>query len=530
MYERILRMPDKIIVETQQNLHELKKQENTAHIDDIRVYFSMDSNSGLDVYVEAKQTPLKNIRLRWNISIPNDCRFLGDALERSYGDLEWRGLVPDRAMPWYFLMNNATTTIGYGVKVRPSSLCFWQVDTNGITLWLDVRNGGNGVVLGNRTLKICSIVNEVYEHTDPFIATQNFCKVMCTDPILPKEPVYGFNNWYSSYGDISEQQVLEDTDELCKIVGENIDNRPFMVIDDGWQIAHKLNEYNGGPWHSGNSKFPDMKKLAQAIKKKNCKPGIWVRLLHTSDQELPSSWRLKKNYDVLDPSVPAVLDYIKQTIRLLVDWGYELIKHDFSTNDLFNCWGFQMNPSAPESDWEFADKSKTTAEIIINLYETILDATDGHAYILGCNCIGHLGAGLMHIQRIGDDVSGICWERTRKYGINTLAFRLPQHKTFFDIDADCIGITDSVPWRYNSQWADLIGRSGTPMFVSAKLQCLSEKQRPKLIELFQINSKQSDSIKPLDWMDTVCPSTWVINGNIEKYDWYEENGLSSFHV
>lgn len=51
-----------------------------------------------------------------------------------------------------------------------------------------------------------------------------------------------------------------------------------MVIDDCWQEHHRLDEYNGGPWTKGNAKFPDMKGLADKLKEKGVRPGIWVRL------------------------------------------------------------------------------------------------------------------------------------------------------------------------------------------------------------------------------------------------------------
>ena len=70
------------------------------------------------------------------------------------------------------------------------------------------------------------------------------------------------------------------------------------------------------------------------------------------------------------------------------------------------------------------------------------------------------------MQRTGDDTSGRDWNRTRKMGVNTLAFRAPQQGTFFAIDADCAAITKDVPWQFSAQWLDLLARSGAPLFVS----------------------------------------------------------------
>ena len=65
--------------------------------------------------------------------------------------------------------------------------------------------------------------------------------------------------------------------------------------------------------------------------------------------------------------------------------------------------------------WHFGDGTKTTAEVVLGLYGAILRAA-GDSLVLGCNCMGHLGGGLMHLNRTGDDTSGVPWERTRQRG------------------------------------------------------------------------------------------------------------------
>lgn len=253
-----------------------------------------------------------------------------------------------------------------------------------------------------------------------------------------------------------------------------------------------------------------------------------MRLLLTTDETLPQHYRFPHKPDVLDPSVPDVLEYVHTCVKRAVSWGYELIKHDFSTFDIFGAWGFEMSPSMASGSWHFADESRTTAEIIISLYRTILDAAGENCLILGFNCIGHLGAGLMHLQRIGDDTSGLHWERTRNIGINSLAFRLPQHKTFFEIDADCVGITGQIPWEYNKQWLSLLAQSGTSLFVSAKPGVLSEAEQADVRQAFRINALQADTCIPIDWQETTCPTQFAINGSIQTFNWYEKSGLFGF--
>src|SRR5689334_1035795 len=91
------------------------------------------------VELSSPSAAIRRMRLRWNGRLDDVRLVLGDAWERGYGDLEWRGFVPDRVMPWYFATTDGRVTNAYGVRTGASALCFWQVDPQGISLWLDVR-------------------------------------------------------------------------------------------------------------------------------------------------------------------------------------------------------------------------------------------------------------------------------------------------------------------------------------------------------------------------------------------------------
>ena len=111
-----------------------------------------------------------------------------------------------------------------------------------------------------------------------------------------------------------------------------------------------------------------------------------------------------RNPRYLDPSHPAVLQKVTEdTKRFTEDWGYQLIKHDFSTCDIFGFWGFQRIGFWAEDGWHFFDETKTSAEIIVQFYRTIYESAAPGTVILGCNVIGHLAAGLVHLNRTGDD-------------------------------------------------------------------------------------------------------------------------------
>jgi len=531
MLKNILKVnrPDFIELTTETKTVTAKWENDDYNLDDINVKLNQD-NEHLAIFLTAQTSKVKWIKLRWNnLSWDKNVRFLGDAWERGYGDMEWKGMNPNRFMPWYFCAKSEAKSICYGLKVRPSAMCFWQVDSLGMTLFLDVRCGGSGVNLKGRVIKLADVIACEMRDCTSFEAMQEFCGQMCEDPILPKYPVYGSNNWYYAYGKSSESEILADCDYILNLT-KDIENKPYMVIDDCWQEHHRLNEYNGGPWTKGNEKFPDMKALADKLVQKGVRPGIWVRLLLNEDENIKNEWRLSHN-NCIDPTNPEALNYIKEDIKRICNWGYTLIKHDFSTFDLFGKWGFQMSPLVTDDGWHFYDDSLTSAEVVKLLYKVILDASveasNGETLILGCNTIGHLGAGYMHINRTGDDTSGVDWERTRFMGVNTLAFRLPQHGKFYEIDADCVGIDGGISWSMNKQWADVLAQSGTPLFISVRPNILDETEKQELHEILKVASKQEHHVIPVDWEETTCPEHWQDKDHdIDcKYQWFEETGL-----
>jgi alpha-galactosidase len=208
-------------------------------------------------------------------------------------------------------------------------------------------------------------------------------------------------------------------------------------------------------------------------------------------------------------------------------WGYELMKHDYTTFDVFGRWGFQMGPGLTRDGWTFAEGPvRTTAEVIDELYRTIRDAA-GDALVIGCNTVSHLSAGRFELCRVGDDTSGTEWSRTRKMGVNTLAFRAPQHGTFYAADADCVGVTNAIPWEYDRQWLDLLARSGTPTFVSLAPDALDETRRRDLRAALALAARPQPLAEPLDWQHTAWPTRWRVGGAAHVYDWTGPDGAAA---
>jgi len=521
----VFRQPSNVRVHTELARHTIRARNSKSvwQHEDIGVATRL-KDDGLHVELSSPKSAVRYVELRWQQRVPERMKYLGDHWERGYGDLSWTGMTPDKPMPWYFFVFDGAEIFGCGVKTGAQAFCWWNVDPHGITLWMDVRSGGVGVRLGSRKIEMATVVERLsQENETTYEAATHFTAMLCDQPLLPKQPVYGANNCYydPSYDHRSRERILQDTKLLADLAG-NSANRPFSMIDDGWENASSL---AASPWRSGNERFPDMAGLAGQIKKIGARPGIWYRPL-LANQDVPKSWILAgrqslvgQGKSIMDPTIPEVLERIKQDVARMVDWGYELIKYDDTTHDTLGYWGEIMGSRITGDGWQFSDQSRTNAEILMSIYSAIRQSA-GETLLMGCNTVGHLCAGHVHIQRIGDNTSGHEWLRTRKMGINSLAFRGMQHGHLFATDADCVGLTSQIPWRLNDQWMELLAASGTSMFVSTQSNYVKEKQKTALSRAYDRASRPQPLVQPIDWIENSCPTRWKSGEEFFEFNWW----------
>ncbi|MEU8223926.1 hypothetical protein [Kribbella sp. NPDC048915] len=492
------------------------------------------ARAGIDVtwndgVVEVTAAKVSRVALRWSEQVPADALILGDAWERSYGDLQWRHQQPERFLPWYFLVHSAAGTFGLGVDVQPNAFCSWTVDRDGFTLWLDLRNGGGPTFLDGRTLA-AAVVRRFEDAGSPWQTLHAAVASLSTrlparpEPAPVAGPVVGANNWYYAYGEnFDEKAVLRDAATIVELAdGHPV--KPFSVVDDGWYPGGIA---SGGPWDRGTpGVFDDLAGTAAAIKAIGARPGLWFRpLLVREPSAFASTGPHDKPGRALDPSYPEVLDGVRADLQRFRDWGFELVKHDFSTYDVFGNFGPAMGSRLTRNGWQLHDPSRTTAEIMLDFYREIRSAA-ADLVLIGCNTVGHLAAGLVDIQRTGDDTSGRDWERTRKMGVNTLAFRLPQHNRFFAVDADCVPCTPQTPWELNERFLDLIARSGTALFLSIDPAARSERIDRALRDSIRLalDGGVDGGIEPIDWLVNTTPNEWRSGAETIRYDWSQPWG------
>lgn len=512
----LINYPDEVWAQLNDQWFQLTRSAGTLFTyKDVQVDITVNKNAQ-SVQVQSPETELQAIRLKWKYDTGKYTKVLGDHWERSYGDLGWKEPVSTVKNPWYVLLNDGLHTVCFGVKTGAASLCWWTVNHGNLELTMDTHSGGVGVKLGQRKLHAADIVtmdNSAGENA--YHTATRFCKVMCEHPRLPKHPVYGINDWYVAYGNNSYASIRDQTAVMATLMPDSV-NRPFSVIDDGWQIADDFSKVN--------DKFKDMQKLAEEIKGLGMRPGLWTRPLiaKLTDKHNLLAPNIPNRNDpkvpILDPTIPENIERVKYNMSVYQQWGYELVKHDYSSYDIFGKWGFNMNNNFTSAGWKFYDQSRTNAELVTALYRAIRESA-GDLYVIGCNTISHLSAGLFELNRTGDDTSGKEWARTRKMGVNTLGFRLPQHNTFYAVDGDCVGLTKDVPWEKNKQWLQLLARSGSALFVSADLKVLGAEQKAVLKEAFSQASNVQITAEPLDWMNNQWPDQWKFGKEKVQFNW-----------
>ena len=464
--------------------------------------------------------PVSGVRIMYKTAFDRGARFFGDDWERAYGALEWRGLVNERLMPWYMCVDEGEKRSFVGVMAQPSAFVGIRAAAKSVTIDIDVRSGSGPVDISGRDLTACTIVADFNSRRPAFDYMRGMLRRLCPVSKLSDHPVYGGNNWYYAYGKSSREEILADAEFISYLAG-NQANRPYMVIDDGWQKCAPISLCNGGPW-VGNEGYGDIGRLSRDMKNSGVRTGIWIRPLLLAEKP-DEDWVTGMDGDswLIDPTHPGVLKYVADSVRHIAEEGYDLLKHDFSTFDIFRKWGYQIGARPMPGGVRMADNTRTNAEIILNLYRVIAQAA-GKMNIIGCNTVSHLAAGIFQIQRTGDDTSGREWERTRYMGVNTLAMRMPQHRIFYDCDADCSPITAALDENLAAAWLEVLSRSGTPLFVSARPGTLSKRQEEQVKRAFARAAVNTVPAEPIDWQDTTAPRIWKDFEGTHEYNFDAE--------
>ncbi len=122
-------------------------------------------------------------------------------------------------------------------------------------------------------------------------------------------------------------------------------------------------------------------------------------------------------------------------------------------------------------------------------------------------------------------------------GVNTLAFRLPQHQKFFEPDADRVGISAAVPWEVNRQWFDLLAHSRTALFISPGEGARVPEHAQRIRRAFQLAASGGDGAQPVGYLRESTQQIWTTEGHANsadprklRYNWCMNTGAFPFAV
>ena len=487
-----------------------------GHFEGHGIALSAESNEGVLSLRLRTSVPLMWVRVRWAERIPEGLRYLGDAWDLRRHSLEWRGIVPERPLPWYFLAHDGQHTHGVGVQTGPAALCQWHIDPYGVTLWMDVRNGSGPVEPGDREIPLAQIVvrsGRVWEA--PFQAAQRFAAQLDRARLMPEQPVYGFD--CESEAGAWDAGRLQEFAHLLGELAENTVNRPFFLVGSGWQ--------EGGAGHGtvrmrAGDALGDMEALAAAIADETCRPGLWLRpLLSMADEHESLALPLDRaGRWVLDPTHAEAIEQIQQAVRQAVDWGYEMICHDRIASDLLDHRGGRSDGA--EQGWRFSDVTLTTAEVLRQVYETLRRAAGDRTLVIGRNTLGHLAAGQVHVQHIVGSRAARQRNIGHLIGINALAFRGFHHGALYAAEADPVRLYSQLPWSLNEQWLSLLASSGTPCLVAPGIEPPDDDVQRALHAAFDQASRQLPLAEPQDWLANTSPGRWKLGNETVTYDWF----------
>ena len=99
--------------------------------------------------------------------------------------------------------------------------------------------------------------------------------------------------------------------------------------------------------------------------------------------------------------------------------------------------------------------------------------------------------------------------------------------------ADCVPITTESPWSCNSQWLDLVARSGTVLLVSPQPTAMGREQREAVRAALAIATSEHKSVVPEDWQTSTTPSSWGLgssSGAHKVFDWHQHTGAWPFQL
>jgi len=317
---------------------------------------------------------------------------------------------------------------------------------------------------------------------------------------LREEPApTGWCSWYAGYYErITEAETLLNLEAAARVEGLD-----FFQIDYGWEAEGGLRTLNEP--EADSAKFPrGMKWLAEQIRSRGMRPGIWVRpFLGWGDNPAYPVWARGLS---LDLSHPEARTYIRNLIGWLTrEWGYEYIKFDFVTFDFFQEWGMRMSHGSPVLMQPYDDTMTNLQAYRLGL-EAIREGAGQDTFLLGCNCLVGPAIGIVNGNRVGDDVNEANWDRTYTMGVKSVNPLYFFNGNIWSNDPDCLMVQETMSLNEAISWVSLVGLSGQMGIVSTQMYNLSPDRWPIMQKVLPI---VRTGARPVRATQEHPPAIWV---------------------
>lgn len=322
---------------------------------------------------------------------------------------------------------------------------------------------------------------------------ENHLRSLC--PYLPKGPVSikppaptGWLSYYCHFERPREDTILEDLEVAAGLVDYGFS---FFLVEAWQKNALKLPVYN---FHNeavcDRAKFPrGMKWLADRIREKGLRPGIWYVSLGTGNPKV-----FKRNPDMFirdaagapirdwsglymfDPTHPDAQKHIAEQLRILADdWGYEFFKLDgLSGRPDHLCEWFYSQPHVRA---RFSRKRPEPFRDTVRLIRRAL----GPRRYFHC-CAGYYNGaavGPADGARTGGDVffsgQGPSWSAIRK-AASVVLDALFTNRYVWHADPDILSVRRPLTLDQARAWATLFGITGVFLASSDRLATLPKSR------------------------------------------------------
>ena len=290
-------------------------------------------------------------------------------------------------------------------------------------------------------------------------------------------PPSGWCSWYFYYQEIGEDEVKRNADWIAQNLKDY--GAVYVQIDDGWQgTGHGLGENRD--WTTIDKRFAGgMAALADYIKSRGLKPGIWlaphgqsnetvVKLNHGAFLLKPDGSSASSTWEgrfLVDPSAPESRQYLKNLFSTLSGWGYEYFKIDGQPIVIREYRNKKSSMKHPVDD---------TDELYRDTLASIRAAIGPDRYLLGCWVVPLEGVGLMNGSRIGADVLPN-WDGF-KFAMRATMEYYFLHNIAWYTDPDVLVVRAPLPLEQARAWATLQGLTGQSLLTSDRLSDLSAER------------------------------------------------------